>query len=217
MRRTVSSLRFHCSASSTGVKWRSNKREPWPSSRICRIVSSFAAVAITLNPYTPKTRTLAASASKISGQGGMRERPFLRLWFAENKRLAGGFSVTLNSPTKRFLPFCVLESFCAEPCILGAVFAGASTLADCAPLSVSSAFTRAPNARFISPRESNRTEHGPALVTAFPRENSVLHEEFSTLFGGQDHACLCLRMLLRRCFFAFRGARPASSWNMFRA
>ena len=61
------------------------------------------------------------------------------------------------------------------------------------------AFAAEPDARFIFSRESNRTEHGSALVANLVRENTVLLEECvalpdSELHGYASTACgsLCV-------------------------
>jgi hypothetical protein len=54
-------------------------------------------------------------------------------------------------------------------------------------LSVAPAFPAAPNARFISPRESHRAEDGAALPADLAREDTVLLKEFITLLSGEQH------------------------------
>lgn len=54
-------------------------------------------------------------------------------------------------------------------------------------LFVASTYARAPHAGLVSPRESDSTEDGAAVVANLSRENSVLREEFVTLLSGEHH------------------------------
>jgi len=109
---------------------------------------------------------------------------FLRLQVFCFSKAAREFSVTLDSYAKGFLSLCVLPSFSLASIVLCLVLARPSTLADCSPIAIASAFPATPNPRLVSPRESNRTEHDSAFVANLADEESVLREKLVALLGG---------------------------------
>jgi hypothetical protein len=109
---------------------------------------------------------------------------FLRLQVFCFSEAARGFSVTPDSYAKGHLPLCVLPSFSLASIVLCLVLARPTTLADCSPIAIASAFRATPNPRLVSPRESNRTEHDSAFVANLAGEESVLREKLVALLGG---------------------------------
>jgi hypothetical protein len=116
----------------------------------------------------------------------VRERRFLPLQVFCFWQAARGFSVTLDSSTKRFLSFCVLTLLCAQSRYLTSVLARASTLTG-RTLSITTTFARAPHAGFAAARKTNRTEDESAFIADFSRENPALREEFASVPDGEKH------------------------------
>jgi len=109
---------------------------------------------------------------------------FLRLQVFCFSKPARGFSVTLDSYSKGFLPLRVLAPFCLASVVLCFVLARPSTLADRSPIAIASAFPATPDPRLVSLCETNRTEHDSAFVANFPSEAAVLREKLVALLDG---------------------------------